>query len=95
MVDWRTIKKIDAHIHILPDAVHKANPDSEDVWLRTDLNQYSEMMESLCIENAVIMPFNDPWLMSMEFTINAVHKNLYEMKKRYPGKFYAFADIDT
>jgi len=28
MVDWRTIKKIDAHIHILPDAVHKANPDS-------------------------------------------------------------------
>lgn len=40
------------------------------------------------------MPLNDPWLMSMEFTISAVHKNLYEMKKRYPGKFYAFADID-
>ena len=38
---------------------------------------------------------NDPWLMSMEFTIDAVHKNLYEMKQRYPGKFYAFADIDT
>ena len=33
--------------------------------------------------------------MSMEFTIDAVHKNLYEMKQRYPGKFYAFADIDT
>lgn len=95
MVDWRTIKKIDAHIHILPDAVHEANPESENVWLRTDLNQYSEMMESLCIEKAVIMPFNDPWLMSMEFTVDAVHKNLYEMKQRYPGKFYVFADIDT
>jgi len=95
MVDWRTIKKIDAHIHILPDAVHKANPDSVDAWLHTDLNKYREMMDALRIEKAVIMPFNDPWLMSMEFTIDAVHKNLYEMKQRYPGKFYAFADIDT
>ena len=95
MFDWRTIKKIDAHIHILPDAVHEANPDSEDVWVYADLHKYREMMDTLGIEKAVIMPLNDPWLMSMEFTIDAVHKNLYEMKQRYPGKFYAFADIDT
>lgn len=38
--DWRSLKKIDAHVHILPDAVHAANPDSEDVWLCTDLHQY-------------------------------------------------------
>ena len=95
MVDWRTIKKIDAHIHILPDAVHEANPDSEDVWVYADLHKYREMMDTLGIEKAIIMPFNDPWLMSMEFTIDAVHKNLYEMKQRYPGKFYAFTDIDT
>ena len=95
MVDWKTIKKIDAHIHILPDAVHEANPDSEDVWVYADLHKYREMMDTLGIEKAVIMPLNDPWLMSMEFTIDAVHKNLYGMKQRYPGKFYAFADIDT
>ena len=95
MVDWRTIKKIDAHIHILPDCVHEANPDSEDVWAYADLHKYQAMMDELGIEKAVIMPLNDPWLMSMEFTIDAVHKNLYEMKQRYPGKFYAFADIDT
>ena len=94
MVDWRTIKKIDAHIHILPDAVHEANPDSEDMWVYADLHKYREMMDTLGIEKAVIMPFNDPWLMSMEFTIDAVHMNLYEMKQRYPGKFYTFADID-
>ena len=52
-------------------------------------------MDTLGIEKAVIMPLNDPWLMSMEFNIDVVHKNLYEMKQRYPGKFYAFADIDT
>lgn len=95
MVDWRTIKKIDAHIHILPDAVHEANPDSEDMWVYADLHKYREMMDTLGVEKAVIMPFNDPWLMSMEFTIDAVHTNLYEMKQSYPGKFYAFADIDT
>ena len=41
------------------------------------------------------MPFNDPFLMSMEFTVHAVHRNLAEMKRRYPGRFYAFADIDV
>lgn len=95
MVDWRTIKKIDAHIHILPDCVHDANPDSEDVWVYADLHKYRAVMDRLGIEKAVIMPFNDPWLMSMEFTVDAVHNNLCEMKRRYPGKFYAFADIDT
>lgn len=95
MFDWRTIKKIDAHIHILPDAVREANPDSEDVWAYADLHKYCAMMDRLGIEKAVVMPLNDPWLMSMEFTIDAVHKNLYEMKHRYPGKFYAFADVDT
>ena len=95
MINWKTLKKIDAHIHILPDEVHEANPDSEDEWLFTDLHQYSAMMDNLGIEKAVIMPLNDPWLMSMEFTVDAVHKNLYEMKQQYPGRFFAFADIDT
>lgn len=96
MFDWRTIKKIDAHIHILPDDVHEANPDSEDAWVHAaDLHKYCGMMDRLGIEKAIIMPFNDPWLMSMEFTIDAVHKSLYDMKQRYPGKFYAFADVDT
>ena len=92
---WESLKKIDAHIHILPDAVHKANPDSDDTWLCTDLHKYCAMMDALHIEKAVIMPLNDPWLMSMEFTIDAVHRNLRDMKNTFPGRFYAFADIDT
>ena len=50
MVDWRIIKKIDAHIHILPDEVHKSNPDSEDVWLCIDLHRYLRISrkQSLC-----------------------------------------------
>lgn len=95
MVDWKTLKKIDAHIHILPDTVHEANPDSEDVWVYADLDKYQTKMDTLGIQKAVIMPLNDPWLMSMEFSVDAVHKNLFAMKQRYPGKFYAFADVDT
>ena len=49
MIDWKTIKKIDAHIHILPDAVHAANPDSDDPWLQTNLHEYTAMMDSLNI----------------------------------------------
>lgn len=93
--NWRTLKKLDAHIHILPDAVHTANPDADDVWVYADLRQYVQIMRENHIERAVIMPFNDPFLMSMEFTAGAVHRNLAEMKRRYPGRFYAFADIDV
>ena len=93
--NWKTLKKIDAHIHILPDAVHTANPDADDVWMYADLRQYVQIMRENHIEQAVIMPFNDPFLMSMEFTVHAVRRNLAEMKRRYPGRFYAFADIDV
>ena len=95
MTNWKTLKKIDAHIHILPDAVHAANPGSDDVWVFADLQQYVQIMREDNIARAIVMPFNDPFLMSMEFTVDAVHRNLSEMKRRYPGRFYAFADIDV
>ncbi len=93
--DWKTLPKIDAHIHILPDAVHAANPDAGEVWSRADIHLYQGIMEANRIEKAVVMPFNDPYMMSMEFTIDAVHKNLGRLKRQCPGRIYAFADIDV
>ncbi len=75
--------------------MHDANPGSDDVWMAADLRQYVQIMHEYNIERAVIMPFNDPFLMSMEFTAHAVHRNLAAMKRQYPGRFYAFADIDA
>ena len=95
MADWRKIKKIDAHIHIIPDVVHKANPDAEDEWVYADQTKYLELMDKYNIEKVIIMPLNDPYLMSMEFTVDAVNKNLKEMKDKYHDKFYAMADVDT
>lgn len=95
MADWRKIKKIDGHVHIIPEAVHAANPDSMGTWAYANADGYCRLMDENNIESAVIMPLNDPWLMSMEFTVEAVHKNLGEILRRYPGRFYAFADIDV
>lgn len=92
-VNWKELKKIDAHIHILPDEVQKANSDSKDVWTYADIHEYVKIMAVYNIEKAVVMPLNDPWLMSMEFTVDAVHNNLFELKKQYP--VYAFADVDV
>lgn len=94
MVDWKSLKKIDAHIHILPDEVHKANPDADDVWEYADMQKYQQIMAENNIEKAVVMPFNDPCLMSMGFTVHAVHRNLCALKKSYPGQLYAYADVD-
>lgn len=58
---WKTFKKIDAHIHILPDAVHEANPNSKDAWLCTDLHQYHNDGKTVCFLNT------NPWQSAMYF----------------------------
>ena len=45
MADWKKVKKIDAHIHIIPDVVHEANPDSEDEWVYADQSKYLNLMK--------------------------------------------------
>ena len=40
MADWKKVKKIDVYIHIIPDVVHEANPDSEDEWVYEDQNKH-------------------------------------------------------
>ncbi|MBQ6559724.1 MAG: amidohydrolase family protein [Erysipelotrichaceae bacterium] len=94
MIHWKDISKIDAHIHLLPDEVHQANPDSDDEFSYAIQDRHIEMMNHYNIKKSVIMTFNDPYLMSMDFTLDAVHRNIIGMCERYPGRYYAFADID-
>ena len=65
MANWKNIKKIDAHIHIIPDVVHEANLDSEDEWVYADQSKYLNLMKEYNIEQAIIMPLNDSYLLSM------------------------------
>ena len=86
MLDWSKVKKIGAHIHILPDCVHEMNPDSdpEESWTYAKIDDYIKIMDLFHIEKAIIMPLNDPYLLSTNFTISAVHKNLFDMKRVIP-----------
>lgn len=93
-MDWRELPKIDAHIHLLPCEVHEANPDADDEFSCAKQEEHVRIMNRYRIEQAVIMTFNDPFLMSMKFTADAVHQNLSEMCKAYPGRYFAAADID-
>ena len=90
---WIEIPKIDAHVHIIPQEVHDANPDSDDEFSYAIASDYMELMDSCNIKKAIIMPFNDPWLMSMDFTIDAVHGNLLEICE-LDNRFSCFADVD-
>ena len=57
MVDWKTIKKIDAHIHILPDDVHEANPDPEDAWVHAaDLHKFCGLMTHWALKQLSLCP---------------------------------------
>lgn len=94
-MDWRELSKIDAHIHLLPREVHDANPGEDDEFSHAKQETHVALMERYHIERAVIMTFNDPFLLSMDFTVDAVHQNLARMCAAAPERYAAAADIDT
>lgn len=51
-------------------------------------------MEKYNIEKAFVMPFNDPYMLSMNFKVESVHSNLLYIARGIPSKLYCFADID-
>lgn len=92
-MNWREIPKIDAHIHIIPDEVHKANPDSEGEFAYASSDRFKPLMDDYNIVSAIVMPFNDPYLMSQDFTVEAVHRNIADICKS-DSRFLCFADVD-
>lgn len=90
---WEEIPKIDVQVHIIPDEVHAANPGSDDEFSFATTFGYQKLMDQFNIQQAIIMPFNDPWLMSMDFTVDAVHQNMLHICEE-DNRFSCFADVD-
>ena len=81
MVDWRKIPKIDAHIHLTPKDVIDANIDYDGRFIvNGSIDDYEKIMKTYNIECAFIMPFNDPYMLSMEPAVEAVNKNMKNMR---------------
>lgn len=60
-MDWKKIKKIDAHVHILPPEflkLYKEN-ESDSPWAHADIDEYIGIMENYNIEKVIIVPNND------------------------------------
>lgn len=95
MLNWKEIPKIDAHVHLMPEDVILANQGNGDPFVDFgDVGAYLKIMEENHIDMAYVMPFNDPWMLSMAFTAEAVHENLIGMAKKGKGKIKCFADLD-
>ena len=95
MVNWKEIPKIDAHIHLLPDDVIRANCGYGDPFVDYGgASDYLKIMKEYNIECAFVMPFNDPCMLSMDFAIETVHANLQQIASFAPAKLYCFADVD-
>lgn len=83
MMDWEEIKKMDAHVHLLPEDrlnLYKEYPD--DSWASADVNEYLKMMDKYNVEKAVLVPNND----GRTYYEHADETNrwLGEMQKKYP-----------
>lgn len=95
MVDWRKIPKIDAHIHLTPKDVIDANIDYDGRFIvNGSIDDYEKIMKTYNIECAFIMPFNDPYMLSMEPAVEVVNKNMKNMISGKTNRFYCFADVD-
>ncbi len=44
-MDWKTVKKIDAHIHLLPNNELKQN----EVWNKADKDIYLDIMKNIIL----------------------------------------------
>lgn len=91
-MDWRKIKKIDAHVHVLPKErldMYKQYP--EDPWSHADIKEYLKIMEKYNVKKAILVPTNDGRM----YYEHADDTNQWfgEIQKQYPDKFYCFADV--
>lgn len=95
MIDWKSIPKIDAHIHRPPPDVIENNRGNGDRFVEYgSVDDYLRLMDQYHIEAACVMPFNDPYMLSMDFQAGSVHNNLLAMCLQAENCLFRFADID-
>jgi predicted TIM-barrel fold metal-dependent hydrolase len=92
-MDWKRIKKIDAHVHILPPEILKMYRDGEpdSPWAHADIDEYIGIMEKYNVEKAVLVPNNDGRMYYPK--AEDANRWLGEVQKKYPDRVSAFADI--
>lgn len=93
-MSWRTCKKFDAHVHVLPDertAQFLTNEGPDAPWSRCGVEDYLRRMDRYHIEKALLLPVNDPYLYYQD--PDETNRFLGGLVKAHPDRFWAFADV--
>ncbi len=87
-MDWRTIEKTDAHVHLIP----KENLSwQEGEWKQADVDIYASLMKKYNITQAVVLPINDPGTFYPD--CEKTNRWLGQLTASSGGTFAAFADV--
>ena len=93
-MSWLNHRKIDAHVHVLPDeraAQFLANEGRSAPWSRCGVEDYLRRMDKYHIEKALLLPVNDQYLYYPD--ADETNRFLGGLVKKYPDRFFAFADV--
>ncbi|WP_425445845.1 amidohydrolase family protein [Dethiothermospora halolimnae] len=93
-MDWNKIRKIDGHIHILPENKRLEfikYQGEECIWAKADIETYVDLMDKYNIKKAILQPTNDMYMYYSARETNEFHSKII---KEYPDRFMAFADIN-
>lgn len=90
---WKEIKKIDAHVHILPPERREeliTNYGEEDDWAKADLELLIQRMDKHNIEKSILLPINNRY---MYYGMRETNEFLARCIEKYPDRFTGFCDI--
>lgn len=93
-MSWRTCRKLDAHVHVLPGERTEqflANEGPRFPWSRCGAEDYLRQMDRHGIERALLVPANDQYLYFQD--PRETNRFLGGLVKAHPDRFSAFADV--
>lgn len=91
---WRSCRKFDGHVHVLPDeraAQFLANEGRDAPWARCGAEDYLRRMDRYGVEKALLVPANDPYLYYQD--PRDTNRFLGALVKAHLDRFCAFADV--
>ncbi len=87
-MNWKTIEKIDAHVHLLPG---ENLSWQEGEWKAADTSTYTALMARYNIKQALLLPINDPG--TYYYDCEKTNQWLAEQMNQSDGRLVAFADV--
>ncbi len=90
-MNWRTVRKTDAHVHVIPDEIRQGDELKGSEFAYASMDHYLKQAEKYNVERCILMPASSGHLYySDPDRTNAFHA---ELMKKYKGKVYAFSDL--